>query len=80
VAISAAKQMGASRIIVAVPVGSPEACGSIAPEVSELICPLQPQEFAAVGSWYVDFEQTDEQEVEALLAESAHFGKHGEGA
>lgn len=80
VAVSAVKQMGVDRIIIAVPVGSPEACHHLEQEVSKVVCPLQPQDFTAVGSWYKDFSQTGDGEVEALLAESIDFGRHGDSA
>lgn len=66
-AINALKKLDAARIIVAVPVAPPEACEVLAPLVAEFICPLQPPDFAAVGYWYQDFTQTEDDEVRELL-------------
>lgn len=63
-----ARQRGADRVIVAVPVAPPdtvEALGSVADEV---IAALIPDWFAAVGQFYDDFAQVDDAEVARLLA------------
>jgi predicted phosphoribosyltransferase len=36
-------------------------------EADEVICPLAPGDFGAVGEFYSDFRQTDDAEVIALL-------------
>ena len=71
-AVQALKEMGASQIIVAVPVGSIEAVERIANEGARVVCPLQPEDFTAVGQWYDDFSQTSDLEVRELLAEKMH--------
>ena len=71
-AVEALRQSGADRIVVAVPVGSTDACERIAREADELICPLQPYDFEAVSAWYLDFSQTSDEEVHELLAERVH--------
>ena len=55
------------RLIVAVPVGSVEACAAIAREADEVVCLHNPQPFKAVGLHYEDFAPTGDDEVEALL-------------
>lgn len=70
-AVEALRRAGAERIVVAVPVGSIEACERLADEVDEIVCPLRPEDFDAVGAWYGDFAQTSDEEVRELLAESA---------
>jgi putative phosphoribosyl transferase len=67
-AVLALRQRRAARVIVAVPVGSPEACARLAQEADELICLNTPAEFDAVGQVYDDFSQTTDDEVRALLA------------
>lgn len=52
----------------AVPVGPPETVAEMAAEVDEVVCPLQPSFFYAVGEWYDDFRQVSDQEVIDLLA------------
>jgi putative phosphoribosyl transferase len=72
-AIAANRQRGAARLIVAVPVGAIDTCAEIAREVDQLICPLQPESFGAVGYWYEDFAATGDDEVrECLIASLAN--------
>ncbi|WP_432137781.1 MULTISPECIES: phosphoribosyltransferase [unclassified Streptomyces] len=55
------------RVVLAVPVGSPEAVEALRPEADEIVCSYRPSGFMAVGQWYRDFEQlTDEDVLEAL--------------
>jgi predicted phosphoribosyltransferase len=53
--------------VVAVPVGSPEACAALRAEVDEVVCVYEPSYFGAVGSYYQDFAQTEDREVQDLL-------------
>jgi predicted phosphoribosyltransferase len=66
-AVAAINGQSPARLIVAVPVGSAEACALIQPEVDDLICPLRPKPFTAVGRWYENFDQTSDEEVQHLL-------------
>ena len=70
-AVLALRQRAVERVVVAVPVGSPPACGKLAGEVDELICLVTPTDFNAVGEVYDDFSQTSDDEVRELLAGSA---------
>jgi len=54
-------------VVVAVPVGSPDSCRSIATVADEAVCVEQPESFEAVGAWYADFTQTSDEEVRELL-------------
>lgn len=60
-----------ARLIVALPVGSPEGCAALRDEVDDLVCLYQPRLFFAVGQFYEHFEATEDREVQALLAEAA---------
>ena len=60
-----------ARVIVAVPVGAPQTCGELAAIVDEVICANTPEPFSAVGQWYVNFDQTTDDEVRELLRKSA---------
>lgn len=62
-----------ARLVVAVPVGPPEAVRRIGREVDELICPLVPENFAAVGQFYRKFAQTSDEEVIDLLGRADLF-------
>jgi predicted phosphoribosyltransferase len=66
-AVQAVRQLGPSRIVVAVPVASAEACEALRGEADEVICALTPQPFVAVGAWYLRFDQTSDEEVHELL-------------
>lgn len=69
-AVLALRQRQAARIVVAVPVGSTEACARVEAEADELICLSAPLDFQAVGRAYEDFGQTTDDEVRALLVEA----------
>lgn len=57
-------------LVLAAPVGAPDTCDELRAEGDAVVCPLQPQPFHAVGLFYERFEQTEDQEVAALLAEA----------
>ena len=69
-ASKALRQQQPARIIVAVPIASPEACDQLRGEVDEVICAITPDPFYAVGLWYEDFSPTTDAEVRELLAQS----------
>ena len=64
----AAVQSAASAVIVAVPVGAPEAVAMLRNDVDRVEAVSTPSGFAAVGLWYRDFHQVSEEEVRRLLA------------
>lgn len=66
-AVRALRAAGAASIVVAVPVGPPETCRRIAALCERLVCLEKPAWFMAVGQWYEDFGQTEDDEVVALL-------------
>jgi len=66
-AVMALRATAPAAIVVAVPVGAPEACAALEALVDELVCPLQPRGFRAVGQWYDDFSETTDDEVRRLL-------------
>jgi putative phosphoribosyl transferase len=70
-AIGALRKRDPARIVVAVPVGSAETCAQLRREADEVVCPLVPLNFQAVGLWYDDFSQTTDAEVQAAL-EATH--------
>jgi predicted phosphoribosyltransferase len=69
-AVSALRQRGPARIIVAVPVAPPSTCRELAMEADEVICPLSVEPFDGVGRWYEDFSQTTDEEVRTLLEQA----------
>ncbi len=70
-AVEAIRQRSPARMVVAVPVASPEAVTALRSVVDEVICLLEPPLFYAVGLWYVDFSQTKDSEVRTLLDAAA---------
>ncbi|MEK7252236.1 MAG: phosphoribosyltransferase family protein [Actinomycetota bacterium] len=56
-----------SYLVCALPVGPPDTIAAIAAGVDEMVCPLQPRWFGAVGEFYDDFAQVNDAEVLALL-------------
>lgn len=67
VAVRALRQGSLEKLVIAVPVAPPDICGELAKTVDELICPLQPENFGAVGLWYENFCQIGDDEVQAIL-------------
>lgn len=55
------------RLIMAVPVGSPDVALSLRDYADDVICLHQPGHFRAVGQWYVHFDQVTDAEVERTL-------------
>lgn len=71
-AVAALRRKDVGKIVVAVPVGSPEACQEFEAVADETICAIAPAWFQSVGQYYADFSQTSDAEVRALLAAAAH--------
>jgi putative phosphoribosyl transferase len=70
-AVKAARQSGAAKIVVTVPVGPPDTCREIQEEADETICLSTPVFFQAVGQYYEDFSQTSDEDVRELLSSAA---------
>ena len=66
-AVTALRSRKPAAIIVAVPVGSREACQDLRHAADDLICLETPEPFIAVGKWYEDFSQTSDDEVRRVL-------------
>ncbi|WP_328875191.1 phosphoribosyltransferase [Streptomyces sp. NBC_00287] len=55
------------RVLLAVPVGSPEGVELMSREADEVVCLHRPVDFMAVGLWYDDFQQLTDADVLAAL-------------
>jgi predicted phosphoribosyltransferase len=66
-AVKAVRQRNPARVIVAVPVGAPDKCDALSTVADEVVCARTPEPFSAVGQWYLDFDQTSDEEVRQLL-------------
>jgi len=69
-ACEVARRLGASRVVLAVPVASAETAHDLA-EADEVVCVSTPRWFMAVGSHYRDFSPTSDDEVIVLLDAAA---------
>jgi putative phosphoribosyl transferase len=66
-AVAAVRTQRPRRVIVAVPVASREACEALRQKADACVAVFTPDPFYGVGLWYLDFNQTTDQEVERLL-------------
>ncbi|MGA5817467.1 phosphoribosyltransferase family protein [Kitasatospora sp. NPDC094028] len=63
---------GAARVVLAVPVAPGDWTDRLAGVADELVCVGTPSPFFAIGEFYEDFTQTEDEEVLRLLAEARH--------
>ena len=70
-ALRSVRPSAPAQLILAVPVGPPDAARIMAGEADAVVCLEQPERLAAVGQWYDDFTQTDDTTVRELLAQAA---------
>jgi predicted phosphoribosyltransferase len=66
-AVTVARQLGADRVVLAVPVGPPDAVIRLAHVADEVCCPLMPPRFGAVSRYYQSFPQVASDEIAELL-------------
>lgn len=70
-AIASLRKSGASRIVLAVGVCPPETAWRLRPEVDDLVTVLSPSDLVAVGLYFDDFGQVEDDEVVRLLERAA---------
>jgi predicted phosphoribosyltransferase len=66
-AIKALKQWQPKRLVAAVPVADQTIIEELSELVDEFVCPMPVNGLNAVGAWYIDFSQTEDEEVHACL-------------
>jgi putative phosphoribosyl transferase len=66
-AVEVARSLGAASVVVAVPVAAAEAVAMLREVADEVVCPLVPADFDAVGRFYNAFPQIGDDEVINLL-------------
>jgi putative phosphoribosyl transferase len=66
-AVASIRKKGASEVIVAVPVGPPDTVRELSKEVERVVCPIVYEPFMAIGQFYDDFTQVEDDEVIRLL-------------
>ena len=69
-AVQSVRKQRPAHLIVAVPVGSREACEALAREADEVVCPWRPEPFGAIGQYYENFVQTSDEAVREILEHS----------
>jgi putative phosphoribosyl transferase len=69
-AMEVLKKKGAAEVWLAVPVAPDGSLGDLEQLADRMVILSRPHGFGAVGVWYQDFSQTEDEEVRALLAES----------
>jgi putative phosphoribosyl transferase len=68
-AVTAIKKQDPKKIIVAAPAASRDTCAEFDQAEDEwCVCVQTPEPFYAVGMWYVNFDQTTDEEVRTLLS------------
>jgi putative phosphoribosyl transferase len=76
-AVVALREHQPKNIIIAVPVADEGTVKDIERDVAPMVCVQTPANFEGVGQWYVDFAQTSDEEVRALLARAhANSGRN----
>jgi len=67
-ALHAARAKAPAHLVCAVPVAAPDSLELVRPHCDDLVCLEAPPEFYAVGQFYREFAQVEDEEVVALLA------------
>ncbi len=67
-ALRAVRALSPARLVAAVPVAPPEGVARLAREADEVVCLVAPDLFHAVGQFYSDFRQVEDDEVLGLLS------------
>jgi predicted phosphoribosyltransferase len=76
-ALRAVRTRGPAWLVAAVPVAPPESVALLARDADEVVCLSTPALFHAVGQFYEDFAQVDDDEVARLLQTPAEPGGPG---
>jgi putative phosphoribosyl transferase len=66
-AMRVARGMGATRIVLAVPVAPADTLNRMAELADDVVCLHAPERFSAVGQWFEDFRQVSDREVTGTL-------------
>jgi putative phosphoribosyl transferase len=72
-ALRATRRAGPRRLVLAVPVAPPDTIERLRGEVDEVVCLTMPAFLGAIGSFYRDFRQLEDDEVVQLLQQAAEW-------
>jgi predicted phosphoribosyltransferase len=67
-AIAAMRVRAPGRVAVAVPIASADTCAELRADADDVVCPVAPDPFYAIGLWYEDFSTVTDDDVRAILA------------
>ena len=67
-AIEVMRRRSAARVVLAVPVGPPDAVNDLRAVADDVVCVETTEHFFGLSEWYEDFEQVSDDEVARLLA------------
>ncbi len=73
-ALHAVRARQPARLVCAVPVAAPDSLARVEAQADEVVCLAAPESFYAVGQFYGDFGQVDDDEVIATLRRHAASG------
>jgi putative phosphoribosyl transferase len=76
VALRYLRSGGARPLVVAVPVGPSDTVNELKKEADRVVCLHTPEPFYAIGQFYEDFDQTNDEEVKNLLSEARRTQKN----
>jgi putative phosphoribosyl transferase len=73
-ALASVRKRGAKSVIIAIPVGPPSTIRELEKEADSVVCLHAPEAFYAIGQFYEDFTQTQDEEVIRLLKLNKQLG------
>jgi putative phosphoribosyl transferase len=66
-AVKSVKRMNAAKVILAAPVGPPDAVRELSRIADRVVCLSMPEGFEAIGEFYEEFEQVEDETVRAIM-------------
>jgi predicted phosphoribosyltransferase len=66
-ALHATRRANPKRLVLATPVAPPDTIERLRPRADEVVCLAMPRLFGAIGAFYEDFRQVNDEEVVDLL-------------
>lgn len=74
-ALHAVRARGPARLVCAVPIAPPDSVEAVKPYCDEVVCLDTPWDFGAVGRFYRNFDQVEDDEVIRLLGETGEAAR-----
>jgi len=69
--VAALRRLQPARIVIAVPVAPRATCAMLRKVADEVVCPIEAEDFFAIGEWYEDFSQLTDEDVQNLLGNAS---------